>query len=137
MLDPDKMLSTINSLVRAITGTSMPHWVTVAVAAILLLCLALLGVRWVLRLVVTIIELCRTQLLPYFYDPTNARRSRRRRQFADYMVGELQRLARKEEWKDYRFTDLEAEVEVEILQGGLNLRELLSRYRGGLSRERS
>jgi len=37
----------------------------------------------------------------------------RRQRFAEYVRGELARLARFDEWRDFRFTELEAEVEAD------------------------
>src|SRR5437660_975218 len=46
-----------------------------------------------------------------FYDAEQKRRIERRRNFADYVEHEIRRLGLLEEWRDYRFTELEAEVE--------------------------
>ena len=45
--------------------------------------------------------------------PKDAKRARRRAQFADHIESQLRRLSEKEEWRDDRFTELEAEVEIE------------------------
>lgn len=53
------------------------------------------------------------EIIPIFYSPENARRRNRRRRFAEHIEHELRRLNSMEEWSDYRFTELEAEVEAE------------------------
>jgi Cdc6-like AAA superfamily ATPase len=52
-------------------------------------------------------------LWPAFYDAEKRRRTARRRRFADHVESEIRRLNNLEQWSDYRFAELEAEVEAE------------------------
>lgn len=49
--------------------------------------------------------------LPASYKPEEKGRATARRQFASYLVSEIERLNRTESWRDEEFTELEAEVE--------------------------
>ena len=65
--------------------------------------------------------------------PSDVRRKGvRRSHFADHVAGQLRRLDAKEDWRDYRFTDLEAEVEVEDFR----VRRLLRRRKTVETRRR-
>lgn len=67
--------------------------------------------------------------------PGERRRARRRHWFALHVKSELQRLDNLESWQDYRFTELEAEVEAEGGRRGLLFGRL--RPKRDLTRERS
>ena len=75
------------------------------------------------------------QIKPLYYDQAQQRRVRNRQRFAEYIRQEIRQLNNREDWKDYRFTELEAEVEAE----GKRLRALpfpfLRSTRRGLRRE--
>lgn len=73
---------------------------------------------------------------------TIARRERlravnRRRLFADHIESQLRRLSEREDWRDSRFADLEAEVEIEGRQRGRLQRRVTRRGRDGLRRVKS
>lgn len=63
----------------------------------------------------------------------NKRYLLRRQRFAEHIEHEIRRLNSLEEWRDYRFAELEAEVEAE----GESRVGLLKRTRSGLRREKS
>ncbi|HEX6153628.1 MAG TPA: hypothetical protein VFZ19_08915, partial [Solirubrobacterales bacterium] len=70
-------------------------------------------------------------------DPEERSRLHRRQLFASYVEGRVRDLNRREEWSDYRFAELEAEVEtVDDSKGSHFFAELWSRE-GGLRREKS
>lgn len=53
------------------------------------------------------------ELIPIFYSREKARKRNRRQRFAEHVEHEQRLLNSKEDWEDYRFTELEAEVEAE------------------------
>ncbi|UCH96932.1 MAG: NACHT domain-containing protein, partial [Candidatus Aminicenantes bacterium] len=74
---------------------------------------------------------------PLFYDAEKKRKRRRRQLFANHIYSEIKRLNTLEAWSDYRFTELEAEVEAEGKGKMFSLVPFLKRTRKGLRRERS
>lgn len=74
---------------------------------------------WTILIVFLFVVLLRSipffhkEILPIFYSAEKARRRNRRQRFAEHIEHELRRLNSMEEWSDYRFTELEAEVEAE------------------------
>lgn len=74
---------------------------------------------------------------PLFYDAEKKRKRRRRQLFANHIYSEIKRLNTLEAWSDYRFAELEAEVEAEGKGKMFSLVPFLKRTRKGLRRERS
>ena len=74
---------------------------------------------WILLGLVVIVTLLRSipffhkEIIPIFYNEEKRRRRYRRQRFAEHIEHKLRELNSKEEWADYRFTELEAEVEAE------------------------
>jgi hypothetical protein len=86
-----------------------------------------------------IIIIWKETLWPLFHNQEQRQLIRKRQRFAQYILDEILRLNNIEEWKDYRFAELEAEVEAEgqkkssilpffqIKQKGLRREKSLSR----------
>jgi len=72
-----------------------------------------------------------------FYKAEDKRRLAQRRRFADHVESEIRRLNNLEAWSDYRFAELEAEVEAEGRQRVYGILPILRRTRSGLRREKS
>ena len=64
----------------------------------------------------------------------NAKHARMRAQFADHVESQIRRLAEKEEWRDDRFIELDAMVEIESHNRHPNLRRLVQSRSEGLRR---
>ena len=79
----------------------------------LLLLLLLLGLWGALVVIGQSIKIWAEQIRPLYYDQVQKRRLRNRQRFANHIEQEIRQLNSREEWKDYRFTELEAEVEAE------------------------
>ena len=60
-----------------------------------------------------IIEIIRTTFIPLFYNVEQKRKIRHRQRFADHIESEIRRLNQREDWSDFRFAELEAEIEME------------------------
>ena len=104
---------------------------------ILVIVLALVGIWWALDILSKIKTLWTKELSPLFYNPEEKKRVSRRRRFADHVESEIRRLNNLEAWSDYRFAELEAEVEAEGRQRLYSFLPFLQRSRSGLRRERS
>ncbi len=77
------------------------------------------------------------EIWPLFYDAQRTRRVGRRRRFADHIENEVRRLTNFDLWSDYRFTELEAEVEAEGRHRVVGIIPFLSFTSRGLRHERS
>ena len=101
---------------------------------VIALFLALWGSLFVLS---KIKKLWSENFLPLFYDAEKKRKRRRRQLFANHIYSEIKRLNTLEAWSDYRFAELEAEVEAEGKGKMFSFIPFVKRTRGGLRRERS
>ena len=112
-----------------------PEWLALTINIFLLLIFALLMIWGLLFTASQCIRMWKEQIRPLYYDQAQRRRVRNRQRFAEYIRQEIRQLNNREDWKDYRFTELEAEVEAE----GKRLRALplpfLRSTRRGLRRE--
>jgi hypothetical protein len=123
-------IDNIEQALDLIFGGQAPTW--------LLRGIAILVVAWVTLFILSKIKaLWSEHFQTMFYKPEEKRRSARRRRFADHVESEIRRLNNLEEWRDYRFTELEAEVEAEGRRRTFSLLPLLQRTRSGLRRETS
>src|SRR5215469_7038889 len=77
------------------------------------------------------------EYLTLFYDREEKQRCAHRKYFAEHIESEMVRLGRQEEWKDYRFTELEAEVEAEGHRRVFSFIPFLKRTTSSLRREKS
>jgi hypothetical protein len=74
---------------------------------------------------------------PWRLSPGEKRRLARRQQFASDVEGRIRDINSKEEWRDTRFTELEAEVEAEGERRAFSLIPFITRTRSGLRKEKS
>jgi hypothetical protein len=137
MPDFVEIIDGIKAILELIFGDQVPTWIFTAIGYILLVALFLIGV-WSLLFVLSKIKVLWVEhFLPLFYNSDEKRRRRRRRRFAGYIWGEIYRLDNLEAWSDYRFTELEAEVEAEGLKRAFSLPPFFRRSQSDLRRERS
>jgi len=78
-----------------------------------------------------------TVFKPIFYKKEDIRRRNRRRRFSKYIADEIIRLNRLEDWSDYKYTELEAEVEAEGRWKSKIFLSPIRKKRSGLRRESS
>ena len=133
-----KLIATFKQLISELFFKGQePQWLALAINYSLLLLLLLLGLSGALLVTGQSIKIWKEQIKPLYYDQVQKRRLRNRQRFANHIEQEIRQLNSREEWKDYRFTELEAEVEAE----GKRLRLLpLPFFRSssrGLRREQS
>ncbi len=111
-MKPKDILELIAEIWKEISAP-LPPWLVITLEFCKLAIVALLGLWALLFLAVQIKKLWLEFFGPLFYDEEKKQRRHRRRLFADHIECELRRLDSHEEWSDYRFTELEAEVEAE------------------------
>lgn len=90
-----------------------------------------------LWLIQAIIELVKTKLIPLLYNSEEKQKIRLRKRFADHIESEIRRLNQREDWNDFRFAELEAEVEMEGKRRSFSLLPFVNRTSNGLRREKS
>jgi hypothetical protein len=113
MKDPLKLIQALREVLRLIFGDAAPPWILRLVGIVLAVGFVLLGIWGSLYVIDKIRQLLSASFWPLFYKTEKKRRTARRRRFADHIESEMRRLNSLEQWSDYRFAELEAEVEAE------------------------
>ena len=110
-----KLVDPIKNLISEIffQGKELPPWLISTINHILLTIFVLLAIWGVLFVLSRIKNLFIEEFWPLFYNQEQRRHRLKRQQFEDYIESEIRNLNSREEWKDYRYTKLEAEVEAE------------------------
>jgi hypothetical protein len=113
MPDVGKIISGIRDALNLLFNNQTPSWLLRLVAAALLFGILLGGMLAILQVISKILDIVREKFVPLFYNAEKRRQAMRYRRFAKHVENEINRLDLQEEWKDYRFAELEAEVEAE------------------------
>lgn len=137
MPDFDKILKAIETALKLIFGGQVPTWISPFIGYSILIAIVLLAIWGVLLVISKIKELWVKDFLPLFYKKKEQHRADRRRRFADHIESEIRRLNNQEAWSDYRFTELEAEVEAEGQYRTFSLLPFIERSHSGLRHESS
>jgi hypothetical protein len=137
MPDIQEIIDGITKLIELMFGGKPPGWLLPALAWTIAIGLLLNGMLFVLG---KIKVLWNEFVWPLFHKPEQQRLLQRKQHFADYVDSEIRRLNLLEAWSDYRFAELEAEIEAEgktkwlgqfhlpgFSYGGLRLEHSLSR----------
>lgn len=139
-MKPDDLIKFIKPVKKIISDIffegNEPTWLSPLINYILLFVLIILAIWGALIVISQIIKIWMEQIRPLYYNQDQKRRLLKRQRFADYMEHEIRQLNSREEWKDYRFAELEAEVEAE----GKHIFFLLPFFKStkrGLRREKS
>src|SRR5437773_2542369 len=111
MPDIEKLIAGFKAILKLIFGEQYPEWLLPLFGWLVLVALLLAAIVALLTAFSKIMDLWSEKIWPRFYNVDERRRATRRRRFADHIESELRRLNNLEEWRDYRFTELEAEVE--------------------------
>lgn len=130
----------IEQALNQLFGPNIPPIIVQILAIIFLLIIALGTLYVLLFFIMNIVEYSKRIFQfarPYFYNEGEKRYSDRRRRFADYIESEIRRLNNSEAWSDYRFAELEAEVEAEGEWLSSSFIPFVSYSRTGLHREKS
>ncbi len=137
MPDFEKVLNALLATLKLVFGENLPPSVRVWLGYILLGIFFLLALLVILTIISKLIDLFRDKFIPLFYNSEERRRSERRRRFAEHLESEIRQLNLREAWHDYRFTELEAEVEAEGRKRKKTWVPFLIRTQTGLRREKS
>ena len=133
-----KLIATFKQLISELFFKGQePQWLALAINYSLLFLLLLLGLWGALVVIGQSIKIWAEQIRPLYYDQVQKRRLRNRQRFANHIEQEIRQLNSREEWKDYRFTELEAEVEAEGKRLRLLPLPFFRSSRRGLRREQS
>ena len=127
-------LEIVAKALKILFGGQIPGYISNALALCVILLAFLIVAYASLWLFINIIDLLNDKLKPYFYDTSKKRRQNRRQRFAEHIRSEIIRLNNQESWEDYRFTELEAEIEA---QGKYRQPLPFLASRESLSREKS
>lgn len=133
----EQIINDINAVLQLIFGKNIPSWILPLVGWILLSGLLLWGLWGLLFGLSKIKDIWSQNFWPLFYSREEKQRSIHRRYFAEHIESEIIRLGRQEDWKDYRFTELEAEVEAEGQRRIFSPIPFLNRTDNSLRREKS
>ncbi len=137
MPDFEQIIKSINAVLQLVFGKNVPSWLSLLIGILLIIGLVLCAIWGLLFLLSKIIELWTKSILPLFYDKAEKQRCLRRKYFAEHIESEIVKLGRQEEWKDYRFTELEAEVEAEGYRKRYSFVPFLRRTTNTSRREKS
>jgi hypothetical protein len=110
-------LTLLSKLVGKLPEIPVPRAFLCVISFLLLGSLILKSLLWFIAYLVKLWHACQ-DLIPRFSD-VERQRARQRRAFISHIQGELQRLDNLETWQDYRFAELEADVEVEGSRFGI------------------
>lgn len=135
--DFEQIIKQIQTVLQLVFGKNVPLWISPLVGWAMLFALVLCALWGTLFLLSKIQELWVQNFWPLFFNREQKQRSLHRRYFAEHVENEIIRLGRQEEWKDYRFTELEAEVEAEGRRRVFSFFPFFSRTSSGLRRENS
>ena len=114
-----------------------PTWLSPLINAFLLAVLILLGLWGLLFVVSKIRKIWIEEFWPLFYQQEQKRRRLQRQRFAEHIEYQIRQLNSREEWKDYRFTELEAEIEAEGKWKKSTIIPFVQTTQRGLRREKS
>ena len=103
----------VSNAIGVLFNGQVPGWIQICIALIVIV-LALGLLVWVSFLIVARISVLFVQhIRPLFYNQEQRLRKRRMQRFAGHIKLLIERLNSKEDWRDYLYTELEAEVDVE------------------------
>ncbi|MDJ0682746.1 MAG: NACHT domain-containing protein [Xenococcaceae cyanobacterium MO_167.B52] len=141
-MKPEDLLKLVDIIKNLISemffqGKELPVWLILTINIILLAIFVLLAIWVVLFVLSKIKNSFIEEFWPLFYNQEQRRHRLKRQLFADYIESEIRNLNSREEWKDYRFTELEAEIEAEGRRKGLSLIPFFYSTQRGLRREQS
>lgn len=140
-MKPDDLLKLVEAVKKLIIeiffSGKEPSWFLPLINLVLLGVFFLLAIWGLLFVLAQIIKIWIEQFWPLFYNKEQKKRSLKRQRFSSYIENEIRQLNNREEWKDYRFTELEAEVEAEGSRIGFSLLPFFQATQKGLRREKS
>lgn len=137
MPDLNKIIESIERTLKWIFPEGTPPWLLKGIGYIIGFVLLLLGLWGLLYVLSKIKKLWIEEFWPLFYKKELKKRRARRQRFADHIEGEIRRLNTMEAWSDFRFAELEAEVEAEGRRRSTFSISFFHKIRTGIRREAS
>lgn len=137
MPDFEGIIKNVNAVLELIFGKNIPSWVTPLLGWVLLGTLFLCAIWGLLVILSKIKDVWVQSFKPLLYKPEQKRLSRKRQIFSKHIEYEIIRLDLLEDWKDDRFTELEAEIEAEGRRKVFSIIPFLHQTRDELRREKS
>jgi hypothetical protein len=137
MPDIEKIVNGIQKVLNWIFQDHVPPWILRIIGYLFAVGFLLLAIWGLLLVLSKIKKLWAENFKPLFYDIEEKRRCLRRQRFADHLESEIRRLNTLEAWSDYRFAELEAEVEAEGRRRSSSTFPFFRSTRTGLRREHS
>jgi hypothetical protein len=117
-------------LFQQLFGNEIVKWILIVLFPLAVL----FAFLWLIK---GIIEITKSTFIPLFYDKDKKRRIRRRQRFADYIETEIRRINQREDWSDFHFAELEAEVETEGRSNAFSFIPFIKSTTRGLRKEKS
>lgn len=108
-----EIIEGIREVLKFVFGENTPSWLVQGIGYFLLIGLTLLGIFALLLVLSKIKDLLTEKFIPLLYNKEKKRCAADRSKFADHIESELRGLNIREDWKDDRFAELEAEVDAE------------------------
>jgi hypothetical protein len=133
-MDIDKIIAGVQSLLNLLFGGTPPDWLLPAIGWVVAAGLLLRGINIILT---QIRNLWTEFIRPIFYNDKDKDKRLSRQRFADHVESEMRRFNLQENWNDYRFVELEGEVEFEGRVRFLGISSLPVVNRSQVRRERS
>jgi NACHT domain len=140
-MKPDDLIKLVpalkNIIVNVFFRRQEPSWLSPTIDLVLVCVLVLLGIWGVLLVLSKIKKIWIEDFLSLFYNKAEKIRTLQRQRFAQHIEHEIRQLNNREEWKNYRFTELEAEVEAEGKRKKFSILPFFQPIKRGLRREKS
>ncbi|HEX5703451.1 MAG TPA: NACHT domain-containing protein [Pyrinomonadaceae bacterium] len=130
MPDLKEIIDGLVYALKQLFGENLHPLIIKIVIGAVLLALLVRGAIWFIKMLTENIG-------PLLYSADEKKRARQRRRFAEHIEREIKRLNSLEEWNEYRFAELEAEVEADAERRVFRLFGFGKATRSGLRRERS
>jgi hypothetical protein len=112
-------LNFLQSGLRLLFKDHPPTWLPEVIGIGIVIATAIFMLWMFLKAAYGITSLVKEKLLPLLYDREVRRAVRNSQQFAEHLESDLRRLNGLEQWSDFRYAELEAEVEYEGLRQGI------------------
>jgi len=137
MSDIQTIRNGIESLVDQLIPGPVPAWIGTLITVLLAIAVFIAAIVAFLTAAIRIKHSLPELQPAWFLTEEDKRRRKRRRNFARHLQSQLDELNNRESWQDFRFAELEAQVEIEGKRHTNPALAFLGRTREELRREKS
>jgi len=134
-VDLSELIQIIKGLLEPVIGPALPRWVSILIGIGVLFVIVLLIIMAVLFFLSKIRYYWQESIAPFIDRSENQQRRIKRKRFVEYLIEEIKRLDRLEDWSDYRYAELEAEIEAEGQRRWVNWLPDIIQFSNTLRRE--